>query len=86
MRRLAIRNPPIAKHHIDYSEFEHNKNSPNLFEDRWSDGVTSSVGKAMFLKRGFTQDNVPQLSRQAKRLQAYWKIGATAMPAMPMLE
>jgi hypothetical protein len=60
MRRLAIRNPPIAKHHIDYSEFEHNKNSPNLFPT--TDGATAlreQRGQRDVLKKGIPKARFP---------------------------
>jgi hypothetical protein len=51
MRRLAIRHPPIAKHHIDYSEFEHNKKLPKTVST--TDGAVryEQRGQRVFLKK-----------------------------------
>jgi hypothetical protein len=71
MRRLAIRNPPIAKHHIDYSEFEHNKKSPNLLLT--TDGAMAlreQRGQRDVLKKGNIQGNVPAFAQSALGSQA----------------
>jgi hypothetical protein len=70
MRRLAIRNPPIAKHHIDYSEFEHNKNSPNLLLT--TDGamaLRAAWVNRIFLKRAI-QGNILISDRRAQSSRA----------------
>jgi hypothetical protein len=51
MRRLAIRHPPIAKHHIDYSEFEHHKNSPKLLVQQMELWRYEQRGQRVVLKK-----------------------------------